>query len=353
MSIVGTRVFNDNIDLIPLGTNAHQVDFECNGVLYTSMRQNFGTDYSRRLWYGDLIVYDSNSGWIDTIYKTINITKQPTDETLIDWIKSTTTTLSKVRKLTRLYLGDVVAKGTTRQLRKLTTEKPQEDSIIGTWLLNDRLNFSMISEISEMGRAINFNVNFSTAVSINGYSEFVKLTLGHSATVNEEVGGEYNLAYYYRVDSGYEVYSHYSAIYESEYWVNYTHRIITITGGDDINNETLKSFILTNGIRADESALGTWYFDSSPNYSSFSLSYKLAFRFGSNETVYTRVQKLNTFKEGYLYVDVANNESVEQVKIYDRDSGWTSQTYRTINVLFVPEGDLWGYWLKANATKIA
>lgn len=45
--------------------------------------------------------------------------------------------MSKVLK--RLYLGDVVKSFGTKQLRKLTTEKPQEDGIIGTWRFRDTL----------------------------------------------------------------------------------------------------------------------------------------------------------------------------------------------------------------------
>lgn len=51
--------------------------------------------------------------------------------------------MSKVLK--RLYLGDVVKSFGTKQLRKLTTEKPQEDSIIGTWVFNDVLTFDNLT----------------------------------------------------------------------------------------------------------------------------------------------------------------------------------------------------------------
>lgn len=39
------------------------------------------------------------------------------------------------KMLKRLYLGDVVKTFGTKRLRKLTTEEPQDDSVVGTWLI--------------------------------------------------------------------------------------------------------------------------------------------------------------------------------------------------------------------------
>lgn len=44
------------------------------------------------------------------------------------------------KALKKLYLGDIVASGTTKQLRKLTTNEPQDNSLIGTWVFNDVLS---------------------------------------------------------------------------------------------------------------------------------------------------------------------------------------------------------------------
>lgn len=44
------------------------------------------------------------------------------------------------KKFTKLFLGDAVYSSGGKMFRKLSTEEPQDDTIVGTWLFNEYIN---------------------------------------------------------------------------------------------------------------------------------------------------------------------------------------------------------------------
>lgn len=144
--------------------------------------------------------------------------------------------MSKVLK--RLYLGDVVKSFGTKQLRKLTTEKPQEDSIIGTWVFNDSLDFSSFSE--NWYADFNFT-NGSTVYPYCGYNHFGE-------------NSEYNKLVYYNADgSGITVYKLGSG------WVAQAYKTITIE--TETEDTFFISWLKANATK-QESIVGTWRFNN-------------------------------------------------------------------------------------------
>lgn len=61
----------------------------------------------------------------------------------------------------KLFIGDTVKIIGNKVFKKLTTEKPQDDSIVGTWVFNDVLQPYPVAE------NVTFNVDFS-AIKNNG-----------------------------------------------------------------------------------------------------------------------------------------------------------------------------------------
>lgn len=243
MSIVGTWVFNDVIS-IDSGTTFN-VDFTItvDGVTYnetaikytsivsgnyTYVDYNGGTNVSAFTMLSNGAV--SNT-WNNEQYKTIVILNEPTDETFITWLQANATK-QETKVLKRLYLGDVVKSFGTKQLRKLTTVKPEEpaESIVGTWVFNDTVNLSPVD--------VSYSISGSLQTGYNFDAIKIKLFLSSND------GNAYWYLTYNLVDVGdVGVYS------DEEGWGNVNDKTITITGGADITNETLITWLKANATK--------------------------------------------------------------------------------------------------------
>lgn len=136
--------------------------------------------------------------------------------------------MSKVLK--RLCLGDVVKSFGTKQLRKLTTEKPQTESVIGTWVFNENVDFSMLTNLYDR-----WYIDF-----ISSDVEFDSLRANKNVSA---VTYEQNLQ------------NNYSAYTNGE-WQTNSLRTIIINGGDDVNNATFVSWLKANATKI-ESIVGS------------------------------------------------------------------------------------------------
>ena len=274
--------------------------------------------------------------------------------------------MSKVLK--RLYLGDVVKSFGTKQLRKLTTEKPQEESIIGTWVFKDT--------ITQLPSDVKYSITFEcNGVEYNSLANYWS--------------GNAQLFTYYGTTTKY-AYSHKFDEWQGDY------QTITITGGVDINNETFANWLKANAVK-QESIVGTWvlkqsltYDDNVPNSSQLPSGDVECEVFVNGVLTKTYIDKLsythigeysiyldhysdnidggswsygyykekanfgstykNTLIGGYVYAQNYSG-SIDKYFLWDSETGIK---LRTLKVLKVSDASnpFWT-WLKANATKIA
>ena len=145
--------------------------------------------------------------------------------------------------LKRLYLGDVVKSFGTKQLRKLTTEKPQEDSIVGTWVFNDIIDFSIFDNISTV-----FNIVFSTEEH-----DYIELKCSYITALSTPHWRMYYTRYYSGTNTSSDTV--YLETWESKgsgFGTAEAHQVyktINITGGDDIANETFITWLKANATK--------------------------------------------------------------------------------------------------------
>ena len=286
-----------------------------------------------------LVWFDGDDSFGDGIHYITLVTEVNVEDTFGIWFIANTNYSevngepeeTTVKQFTRLYKGDVVASGTTRQLRKLTTDEPQAISMIGTWRLKDSPIEYPFSE-GEHFVNISFNSNGELFTGIT----FTSTEWNNIARIT-----------YHREDTTVV------DVYLDHKWQSRAYQVIKINA--DPSDNTFINWLLSTATRATEEALGTWYFDSTITSISYHWSYNLLFTLGSDTTLYTRMQGVNAGDMyHYIYVDDANNDSVDVVKLYDTETDtWYNQNYRTIHVLFVGVGDIWSSWLKANATKVS
>lgn len=129
--------------------------------------------------------------------------------------------MSKVLK--RLYLGDVVKSFGAKQLRKLTTEKPQDDSIVGTWLFNDTLTETgwalLETDNTTISVDFNFECNGNEYTGITAKNYYDSSSFYHrSISFNGKSGLVYTFRYY-RSSNNKNLYDH---------WYDDTYKTITI-----------------------------------------------------------------------------------------------------------------------------
>ena len=133
----------------------------------------------------------------------------------------------------KLFLGDTVATSGTKVFKKLTTEEPQDDSIVGTWVFNQPWYAP-----SSYGK---FNINFDIYFSYND---------SHYAGTKLCVG--YNNGGFISGDSAENRFSVNDSI--SGYWVNFSgtssyQLTLVIHGGSDIDNVNLKTWLKANATK--------------------------------------------------------------------------------------------------------
>lgn len=126
----------------------------------------------------------------------------------------------------KLFVGDTAETIDTKVFKKLTTEEPQ-DGIIGTWVLNN--GWTVPS-----GYGI-FNIDFVLSTASGYTRECNKLALGY---MNGSTKRENYFSY---------------GVIETQNWLNWTNAdsipTLNISGGVDIENETLASWLKAHGTK--------------------------------------------------------------------------------------------------------
>lgn len=134
-------------------------------------------------------------------------------------------------------------------------------------------------------------------------------------------------------------------------WRRQNYRIMHIIGGTDSTNADLISWLQENGTLMPASEIGeTWLLNDVPLTMSPAVASVL---FVSNGTVFQKLAGSNA-AGGYLgnalYLYVDSTGETQPVFAYSKNSGWTSQAYRTITLDEPATGDFLT-WLQANAVK--
>lgn len=176
-SIVGTWVFNDELtmpDEFGSFYFDYSVDTQMDGTQRLAEVCIFTIDEQMGYWgisyygsdYNIEDVYESNYGWATERYKTIKITKEPTDQAFISWLKENATKIS----------GGSSGTGATAYTAKSVDELPNDahegstaivdsDSVQGEWQFNceEPLNFDDLK--------FDLTKNMKTYVFLEGYSD--------------------------------------------------------------------------------------------------------------------------------------------------------------------------------------
>ena len=127
---------------------------------------------------------------------------------------------------TKLNIGDVVASSGGKCFKKLTTEQPQDDSIVGTWVFNETISFDI------------FGHYYIEGIISTGYS-FTEIFLNQASST-----GDHWMQYYLPAISSYV-----KAYTVNKGWGNTKDRTITISGGSDISNSGFISWLKANAIK--------------------------------------------------------------------------------------------------------
>ena len=149
-SIVGTWVFNDELtmpDEMPSRFNCDfYVETQMDGTQRLDEFYILPTDEQMGYWsisyyrddYNIEDVYESNYGWAAERYKTIKITKEPTDQAFISWLKANATKKTSASTGATAY--------TAKSVDELPSDAPDgsvaivdSDSINGKWKLKNAL----------------------------------------------------------------------------------------------------------------------------------------------------------------------------------------------------------------------
>lgn len=251
--------------------------------------------------------------------------------------------MSKVLK--KLYLGDVVKKGTTKQLRKLTTEREME-----TWVWKSILDLSeTVTTQTEFCLRFTSEVNSSSSV----VTEFDRIQISSGRLRYRPYianPGEGSIILYYSV---YNAYGDKTWGYETAKTITFPKgTIVTDENGNDITVEFYK-LLIANAVK-QEGVVGTWLLNSVINPSDKIKQLSDAtfnITFTSNNVEYSKMRLAEAVSgwdsNWWLFYDGVIAYSIN-------GDGWHAENYRTVNITGGDDVDnpILEQWLKANATKV-
>ena len=251
--------------------------------------------------------------------------------------------MSKVLK--RLYLRDVVKSFGTKRLRKLTTEKPQEDSIIGTWVFNETLNTDNAPLGSNYFKFVSNNLTFDyllimSNLTINGRELYA---MGYEFTETQTDGTMGRRVYYFTPRTTDNFVG----------WTDEAYRTITIT---EAPSEAFATWLKANATK-QESIVGTWRFNETLDLSTdFVEQVSFTMPYYPSEADNTKNYIVVTTYKGNKVLSYSDTGNLNG---YVYNEGKTPMWYQydingTINITNADNvSGEFITWLKANATKIA
>lgn len=263
------------------------------------------------------------------------------NDTIGHWIAENT--IPVVRKLTRLYPGPIVAKSAARQLRKLTTEKPQTESVIGTWILNDEITFEPLVVDTYYNFDFYFIASSNKQVNRVGiiYSSATN-DLKYLAYENNQVAS----SYVYNFETNTYSITSYKTIYittEPTDQAVITWLKANATKTDQPQTERVEGIWVFNNTLTDDLPTGKYYVELTCNNIVFDYM---------NKTDYSSLAYLSNEK-----IEELDGSNGIQVYFYEEwesySVGWTDELYRTIDFGTTPQTVTKEFynWLTTNAVK--
>lgn len=302
----GTWVFNKTIEK---PSKNFEVEFTSDGRNYVAIE----ADEDDYLYYsfeiGDYSdpVFSNYHGFEVPSYRTIEITKEPTDADFIAWLD---------------------ANATAEYGWKEYIPTSLDSDLVGTWVFYDEI---------------------SVPEEMQGKSYYFGYTV-NSAYVGKEIMNE--LYFYYDTWQFISYYGETSSVedaYDSEYgWQNENCKTITITEAPTDTN--FIAWLKANATKL-ESVCGTWVFKDKLSIpeemrgNEYSIGY----------SVNTPNDGVQTFDSIVFYDDGAEVAFYRNSDGYFIDcvygDGWTKETFKTITIIDEPTDATFINWLRDNATK--
>ena len=328
-------------------------------------QDSYRTEYNKQsgVWVSFAIVDGSGHGYIPTqssdmeLIRTIIINSDVTNTAFITWLKANATKVEETpeqpetptKKFTRLYIGETVYSSKGKRFRKLQdteyvepSEPEETESIIGTWVFEDILDFSVYDEDPIFNTSATVAIDFTS----NGenYNE-----LG----IYEFTASGWSISYQGDVNA-YSVYSENKSPHWNWQSVDTKYHIIEITGGADIENETFITWLKANATKVGDSIVGTWVFNDTINNNLIG-DERYEFDFTSSGGTFTYFRIYDESVNGWIgYGGTYDNSFGEHMAYTYDEYGWgrTDSNFQTIKILTEPTNETFINWLKANATKL-
>lgn len=164
-----------------------------------------------------------NSGWTVDGYRTVNFNEPVTDESLLSWLQENAVNLNDTLSTSNHIQVKVVNSKQSKLYAKIKSDKPQRSIINKTWIANKTI--TLPENIKD------YNIDFyyyGTDAGAKRTSPKIQLS---STGITYGASGEY---------SEYQAYS-------SNAWKDNFCDVISITSGADASNDSLISFLESNG----------------------------------------------------------------------------------------------------------
>lgn len=245
-SWAGTYMSSGSLGIITFrnGSNRQGVEFDYSSIYSYDMDLSWEKSYSYSEAPALLTTVTFNTDTFDVISGSI------TAESFLTWLQANATKIEDTPTITRvlkkLFLGDVVAKGTTRQLRKLTTEQEME-----TWVWKNIPDLSAtVTTQTEFCLRFTSEVNSSNSV----VTEFDRIQISSGRLRYRpyiENPGEASIILYYSV---YNAYGDKTWGYETAKTITFPKgTIVTDENGNDITVEFYK-LLIANAVKQGDTS---------------------------------------------------------------------------------------------------
>lgn len=415
-SMIGSWTFIDDPDLTTLPDESTEISFISNGTEYSAIKRSVVGPSNLSIYgmyYGDRAVYvnspDENDGithgWSDDTYKTITITKEPTDSYIAAWIKENAETVgapSKRLKTKNKRIVDAIneinekldesdsSNDDLSNYQKNTDETLETESkeIVGA--INEvnkktadkigYINTAIVQDVAiatdgiEIGSALYLTDPQGIDIASGTTNTRVPIVAGDNVTFTEDteknaikINGSIGADKITNIDTWYDDMSNVSNDGDGISWTNrfylsdsqgkldaqgdITQKIPLVAGNnvtfsyDEENNAI--AINATGGSSAADSMIGTWVLDENPTLEFGENEYlNLSFNFTCDGVSYECM-----WCDGYSLLYTIDKDTDSQEPVYDVDSGWyEGDKHRTISILEEPS-TLASVWIRANATK--
>jgi hypothetical protein len=355
-SVFGEWLFNDEI-IAPKEDITFTVNFESydpynfNGGQYNSLSVSKTDLVYGRPGPSTTAYYLETKTWSYDECKRVVIKPGPSSAEFAEWLKANATKQNIIGKIEAAKQDKVdnsletESKTIVGAINEINAkvESDNKENILGTWELNETL--------TELEPNVSFYVNFTS--TINGEKrEFV--------AIRRDKPSYYDyLSYLTYQSANINAYN-----YSNNTWNKNSARTITITGGDDINNEIFVTWLKANAIK-QESVVGTWVFnatitsaidniDTQEKYDDlyeYEYKYPIAGRVNGFNTGKFCVAKINGTFDGQTYDNYILVEDENGAIGYSSLGGWNTPA-RTITITEEPSAKV-AAWIVANAKRKA